>query len=64
MTNLDFLLLKLFRTDSGLGHVFREMQILLHIKERDDDDQGRTQLHKTQQELDTGIGSMHAKYTP
>ena len=63
MTNLDFLVLKLFRTDSGLGHVFREMQILLHIKELDDDDQGRTQLHKAQQELDTGTGSMYAYLT-
>ena len=43
-TNLDFLVLKLFRTDSGLGHVFREMQIFLHLKDLDGDDMRRTRL--------------------
>ena len=52
-TNLDFLVLKLFRTDSGLGFVFREMQILEKIRHHNDDDQRRTNLHKRQQQAKT-----------
>ena len=52
-TNLDFLVLKLFRTDSGLGFVFRKMQILEKIKHHNDDDQRRTNLHKRQQQTKT-----------
>ena len=47
--NLDFLVLKLFRTDSGLGFVFREMQVLQQIKFYNDDDQRRSCLHRWQQ---------------
>ena len=50
-TNLDFLMLKLFRTDSGLGFVFREMQVLRRIKHLNDDDQRVVNLHKVQQQL-------------
>ena len=49
-TNLDFLLLKLFRTDSGLGHIFREMLILEAIKHLNNDDLRRTNLHTRQQQ--------------
>ena len=49
--NLDFLMLKLFRTDSGLGFVFREMQVLRRIKHLNDDDQRIVNLHKLQQKL-------------
>ena len=49
-TNLDFLLLKLFRTDSGLGHIFREMLIHENIKHLNDDDLRRTNLHTRQQQ--------------
>ena len=52
-TNLDFLVLKLFRTDSGLGFIFRDMQILEKIKHHNDDDQRRTNLHKRQQQTKT-----------
>ena len=52
-TNLDFLVLKLFRTDSGLGFIFREMQILEKTKHHNDDDQRRTNLHKRQQQTKT-----------
>lgn len=52
-TNLDFLVLKLFRTDSGLGFVFREMQILEKLRHYNDDDQRRTNLHKRQQQAKT-----------
>ena len=52
-TNLDFLVLKLFRTDSGLGFIFREMQILEKIRHHNDDDQRRTNLHKRQQQAKT-----------
>lgn len=58
-TNLDFLVLKLFRSDSGLGFIFREMQILEKIKEHNDDDQRRTNLHKRQQQTKSmGDGGM------
>ncbi len=50
-TNLDFLVLKLFRTDSGLGYVFREIQVLLTVKNYNDDDQRRSSLHRRQQKL-------------
>ena len=52
-TNLDFLVLKLFRSDSGLGFVFREMQVLEKIKCHNEDDQRRTNLHKRQQQTKT-----------
>ena len=48
-TNLDFMVMKLYRTDSGLGHVFRELQVLQRVKELDDDEQGMVGLHKFQQ---------------
>ncbi len=58
-TNLDFLVLKLFRTDSGLGYIFRDMQILEKIRHYNDDDQRRTNLHKRQQQAKTfGDGGM------
>ena len=49
-TNLDFFILKLFRTDSGLGYVFRNMQILHHLKELDDNEQTLIQLSSAQQD--------------
>lgn len=52
-TNLDFLVLRLFRTDSGLGFVFRELQILEKIRHHNDDDQRRANLHKRQQQAKT-----------
>ena len=48
-TNLDFLLLKLYRTDSGLGHVFKEVQIQKELKILNDDDQRRLLLHDRKQ---------------
>lgn len=48
-TNLDFMVMKLYRTDSGLGHVFRELQVLQRVKELNDDEQGMIELHNTQQ---------------
>ena len=48
-SNLDFLVLKLFRTDSGLGFIFKEMQVLQEIRELNDDEQRRTNLHRRQQ---------------
>ena len=48
-TNLDFMLMKLYRTDSGLGHVFRELQVLQLIKDFNDNEQGMINLHKIQQ---------------
>ena len=51
-TDLDFLMLKLFRTDSGLGVVLREMQILSKIKDLNDNDQRIVNLHRTQQRVE------------
>ncbi len=48
-TNLRFLVMKLFRTDSGLGFVFKELQVLQKVKYLNDDDQRRVNLHKRQQ---------------
>ena len=48
-TNFNFLMLQLFRTDSGLGFVLREMQILLKIKALNDNDQRIVNLHRLQQ---------------
>ena len=48
-TDLDFLLMKLYRTDNGLGHVFREVQIEKEIKILSDDDQRRLSLHGSKQ---------------
>ena len=48
-TDLDFLLLKLYRTDSGLGHVFKEVQVERELKILNDDDQRRLSLHGTKQ---------------
>ena len=50
-TNLDFLVLRLFRTDSGQGFIFREMQVLHMIKQYNNDDQRRANLHRVQQKL-------------
>ena len=58
VTNLDFLVLKLFRTDSGLGYVFRDMQILNCIKELNDDDLTRTELHKLQRNSELNPGTL------
>ena len=48
-SNFDFLMLQLFRTDSGLGFILREMQILLKIKALNDNDQRIVNLHRLQQ---------------
>lgn len=44
-SDLDFLLMKLYRTDNGLGHVFREVQIEKELKILAEDDQRRLYLH-------------------
>ena len=42
-------LIKLFRTDSGLGFIFKEMQVLQEIHRLNDDNQRRANLHRRQQ---------------
>ena len=49
-SNMDFLVVKLFRTDSGLGYIVRELQILAQIKYLNDDDQRFVNLHRAQQQ--------------
>ena len=47
--DLDFLVMKLFRTDSGLGQVFRDIQVEKELKYLIDDDQRRLNLHRITQ---------------
>lgn len=57
-SDLDFLLMKLYRTDNGLGHVFHEVQIEKEIKILADDEQRRLHLHSsTQQNYDADNGT-------
>lgn len=44
-SNLDFMVLQLFRTDSGLGQAFKDVQTKLAIKDLLDDDQMRLHIH-------------------
>ena len=48
-TNLDFLVMKLFRTDSGLGFVFRELQVLKKVEQINGDERRIVALHRRQQ---------------
>lgn len=48
-TDLDFMMMKLFRTDGGLGHVLREVQILKEVKSLNDDERRRYNLHRREQ---------------
>ena len=44
-TDMDFMLLKLFRTNAGLGCVFKDVQIDLAIQTMIDEDLLAVQLH-------------------
>ena len=48
-TDLDFMVMKLFRTDGGLGHVLREVQIYKEIKNMSKDERRRLYLHSKEQ---------------
>ena len=45
-SDLDFMVVKLFRTDGDLGHVFNEVRILWKIKELDQEDNEDFDLYK------------------
>ncbi len=63
-SDLDFLLMKLYRTDNGLGHVFRDVQIEKEMKILADDEQRRLHLHSsTQKKLNADNGSYSLKDT-
>jgi len=49
-TNLDFLLLKLFRTDNGLGTMLRKLLIFSRIYCLNDNDHRMVKLHRMQQD--------------
>lgn len=49
-SNLDFLMVKLYRTDSGLGFVLRNMQILSKLSDYNHNDLRVAKLYKNQQE--------------
>ena len=55
-TDLDLLMLKLFRTDGGLGYVLRELQILMEIKELNNNERRRLGLHLREQRSTDGGG--------
>ena len=56
-TDLDFMMMKLFRTDGGLGHVLREVQILREVKNLNDNERIKYNLHRREQQyLQTGGG--------
>ena len=44
-TDLDFLVMRLFLSDSGLGHTFKEVQVEKELKHLIDDDQRRLSFH-------------------
>ena len=44
-TNLDFMVMQLFRTNSGLGFAFKDIQTSLALKDLLDDDQRRLRIH-------------------
>lgn len=46
VTDLDFLVLRLYQTDSGLGHVFKEVLIRKKLKDHLDDDHRQLSLHR------------------
>ena len=53
--DLDFMMMKLFRTDGGLGHVLREVQVLSEVKSLNDDERIKYNLHRREQQyLQTG----------
>ena len=47
--DLDFMIMKLFRTDGGLGYVLKQVQILIEIKDLNDDERQRLALHLREQ---------------
>ena len=44
-SDLDFMVMQLFRTDSGLGYTFKDVQTSLALKDLLDDDQRRLHIH-------------------
>ena len=46
MTDLDFMLLKLYRTNAGLGSVFKEIQVELELKRLKEREQETLTLHR------------------
>ena len=54
--NMGFLMMMLFRTDGGLGHVVKEVQVYTGIQNLNDDELGRLNLHRRQQLYRTSGG--------
>ena len=51
-TDLDFMMMRLFRTDGGLGHVLKDILILKEVKILNDRDRRRYLLHRNEQKLE------------
>ena len=54
--DMGFLMMMLFRTDGGLGHVVKEVQIQKAIQNLNDDELRRLNLHRREQMARTGGG--------
>lgn len=62
-SDLDFMMMRLFRTDGGLGHVLKEVLILKEVKILNDRDRRRYLLHRNEQKLEKfKTGGMHYVY--
>ena len=51
-TDLDFLVLRLYQTDAGLGHVFVDELTQKQLKNHLDDDHRKLALHRVKQYSD------------
>ena len=61
-SDLDFLVLKLFRTDSGLAHTFKDVQVNMVLKDLLNDDQKRLHVHYLKHTDFTGKTTLKAMY--
>ena len=48
-SDLDFLILRLFRADSGLGFILKEVQVLKAVRDMNDEDHNWLDLHRSNQ---------------
>lgn len=45
-TNMDFMVMKLYCTDGGLGYIFKQVQVAKVLKQLNDDDRRRLNVHE------------------
>ena len=61
-TDLDFLLLKLYRTNAGTGRTFKEVQIDMALQRMMDEDQQVVNLHTIRHMDESPIGEQHTHF--